>query len=69
MDVGEVGAEWGDPAPGRRCQLGRVELIDDLEAAAIEDLRDQSTDDRFVGCGDGGHGRNVRPTTTMSELW
>jgi hypothetical protein len=49
VDIRKAGPERGDPAPGRRGQLGRVELVDRLHAAVVEDLGDQPADDRLVG--------------------
>jgi hypothetical protein len=51
VDVGEAGPEGRDPAFGGRGQLGRIELVDDLQAAAVEDLGDEPTHDRLVGFG------------------
>jgi uncharacterized membrane protein len=35
VDIGEAGPKGCDPASGRRGELGRVEFVDDLEAAAV----------------------------------
>jgi hypothetical protein len=42
--------------PRRRGQLGRVQLLNDLQVAAVEDLVNQPPDSRFVLFG---HGRSL----------
>jgi hypothetical protein len=51
VDIGEVGPERGDPSLGRRGQRGRVQLVDDLQVAAVEHRINQPTYDRLVGIG------------------
>src|SRR5215207_54707 len=51
VHVGEAGSERPDPASGGRDQLGDIQLVDDLQVAAVEDLVDQPAHDRLVGLG------------------
>src|SRR5215203_6553620 len=47
-DIREAGPERRDPAPRGRGKLGRVQLVDHLQPAAVEDLLDQPPDGRLV---------------------
>jgi hypothetical protein len=46
---GKLARNGGDPALGGRSQLGRIQLVDHLQAAAVEDLVDQPANGRLVG--------------------
>jgi hypothetical protein len=51
LQVGEADPGRRDPALGRLGQLWRIQLVDQLQMAAVEDLADQPADHRLVGFG------------------